>query len=98
DHDYFHNDEATDQIITFPPDHFMLRLARATRQLYYPEYLPDPNRPLGLPGASAVDRPPGVAEAFGTLRYGRLAAILLHAIRPSHTLNRPTPVFLPGTL
>src|SRR3982074_2336964 len=70
DHDYFDNDEATDEIITFPPDHFMLELARATRQLYYPEYLPDPNRPLGLPGASARDRPPGVAGAFGPLRYG----------------------------
>jgi hypothetical protein len=71
DHDYFDNDEATDDIITFPPDQFMLNLARATRQLYYPEYLPDPERPLGLPGASAADRPPGVAEAFGTLRFGR---------------------------
>ena len=54
DHDYFDNDEATDEIITFPPDQFMLNLARATRQLYYPEYLPDPERPLGLPGASAA--------------------------------------------
>jgi hypothetical protein len=33
----FDNDEATDEIITFPPDHFTLNLARATRQLYYPE-------------------------------------------------------------
>ena len=55
DHDYFDNDEATDDIITFPPDAFMLSLARATRTLYYPEYLPDRNRPLGLPGASAPD-------------------------------------------
>src|SRR5262249_52561247 len=88
----------TDQIITFPPDHFMLSLARATRQLYYPEYLPDPNRPLGLPGASAVDRPPGVAEAFGTLRYGRLAEILLYDIRRSQTLNGPSAVFVDGTV
>ncbi len=42
DHDYFDNDEATDEIITFPPDHFMLELARATRQLYYPEYSAGP--------------------------------------------------------
>jgi hypothetical protein len=98
DHDYFDNDEATDEIITFPPDHFMLNLARATRQLYYPEYLPDPNRPLGLPGASAADRPPGVAEAFGTLRYGRLAEILLYDIRRSQTLNGPSAVFVDGTV
>ena len=98
DHDYFDNDEATDDIITFPPDHFMLELARATRQLYYPEYLPDPNRPLGLPGASAPDRPPGVAEAFGTLRYGKLAEILLYDIRRSQTLNGPSAVFVDGTV
>jgi hypothetical protein len=98
DHDYFDNDEATDEIITFPPDHFMLSLARATRQLYYPEYLPDPNRPIGLPGASAADRPPGVAEAFGTLRYGRLAEILLYDIRRSQTLNGPSAVFVDGTV
>jgi hypothetical protein len=34
DHDYFDNDEATDDIIAFPPSHFMLQLARATRQMY----------------------------------------------------------------
>jgi phosphodiesterase/alkaline phosphatase D-like protein len=98
DHDYFDNDEATDEIITFPPDHFMLALARATRQLYYPEYLPDPNRPLGLPGASAADRPPGVAEAFGTLRYGKLAEILLYDIRRTQTLSGPSAVFVDGTV
>ena len=62
DHDYFDNDEATDDIITFPPDAFMLALARATRQLYYPEYLPDRNRPLGLPGASAPTGRPASAK------------------------------------
>ena len=49
DHDYFDNDEATDDIITFPPDAFMLALGRATRQLYYPEYLPDRNGRSGFP-------------------------------------------------
>ena len=98
DHDYFDNDEATDEIITFPPDHFMLELARATRQLFYPEYLPDRNRPLGLPGASAPDRPPGVAEAFGTLRYGKLAEILLYDIRRTQTLAGPSAVFVDGTV
>ncbi|MEP7366564.1 MAG: hypothetical protein ABI972_25180, partial [Acidobacteriota bacterium] len=39
DHDHFENDEATDSIITFPPDDFMLRLARAVQNMYYPEFL-----------------------------------------------------------
>ena len=98
DHDYFDNDEATDDIITFPPDAFMLALARATRQLYYPEYLPDRNRPLGLPGASSADRAPGVGEAFGTLRYGKLAEILLYDVRRTVTLAGPSAVFLDGTV
>jgi len=98
DHDYFDNDEATDEIITFPPDFFMLQMARATRLLYYPEYLPDRNRPLGLPSASAPDRAPGVAEAFGTLRYGKLVEILLYDIRRTQTLAGPSAVFVDGTV
>jgi len=34
DHDYFDNDEATDDIITMPPSHFMLSMARATQRMY----------------------------------------------------------------
>jgi hypothetical protein len=41
DHDYFDNDEATDDVVTFPPSYFMLQLARATQAMYYPEFLPD---------------------------------------------------------
>jgi len=55
DHDYFENDDATDEIVTFPPDHFMTEMARATQLLYYPEFLRDANRPAGLPGATAMD-------------------------------------------
>jgi len=98
DHDFFDNDEATDDIVTFPPDAFMLALARATQRLYYPEFLPDRNRPLGLPGASAADRPAGVAEAFGTLRYGRLAEVLLYNVRRTQTLAGPSAVFVDGTV
>ena len=65
--------EATDDIITFPPTYFMLQLARATQQMYYPEFLPDVGRPRGLPWSSAADRVSGVSESFGTIRYGRLA-------------------------
>ena len=39
DHDYFENDVATDEIITFPPSYFMLQLARATQNMLYLEFL-----------------------------------------------------------
>jgi len=50
DHDYFDNDEATDEIVTFPPSYFMLQLARTTQSIYYPEFLPDSARPLACRG------------------------------------------------
>jgi len=98
DHDYFENDHATDEIVTFPPDPFMLQLARATQRLYYPEFLPDANRPAGLPGAAEADRPPGVSESFGTLRFGRLGEILIYDCRRYLTLMGPTATFLPETV
>jgi hypothetical protein len=94
DHDYFDNDEATDDIITFPPNHWMRDLARNTQRMYYPEFLPDAKRPAGLPGSSALSRPPGVAESFGTLRYGTLAEVLLYEVRTGVTLAGPSAVFL----
>lgn len=95
DHDYFENDHADDAIVTFPPDPFMLRLARASQYLYYPEFLPDARMPRGLGGASAADRPDGVSECFGTLRYGRLVEVLLYDCRRFLSLKGPSAVFVP---
>jgi hypothetical protein len=94
DHDHFDNDEADDDIVTFPPTYFMIQLARATQHLYYPEFLPDAARPLGLPWSSAADRPAGVSESFGTVRYGRLAEILLYDIRRTATLAGQSAVYV----
>jgi len=94
DHDYFDNDVATNEIVTFPPSYFMLQLARATQSMYYPEFLPDVARPAGLPWSSAGDRVTGVSECFGTIRYGRLAEILLYDIRRTQTLAGPSAVYV----
>jgi hypothetical protein len=72
----------------------MLQLARATQRLYYPEFLPDASRPRGL--AWSTDRDGGVSESFGTLRFGRLAEILLYDMRRTMTLAGPTAVLLDG--
>ena len=94
DHDYFDNDDATDDIITFPPSHFMLQMGRAMQRMYYPEHLPDIARPRGLAHSSSADRPDGVSECFGTIRYGRLAEVLLYDIRRTATLAGPSAVYL----
>ncbi|MDZ4800549.1 MAG: hypothetical protein SGI92_20525 [Bryobacteraceae bacterium] len=96
DHDYFENDDADEQMVTYPPDHFMLQLGRATRRLYYPEFLPDAQRPPGLAGASAPDSPAGTGECFGTLRFGRLAELLLYDCRRYLTLAGPNAVVVPA--
>jgi hypothetical protein len=82
-------------MVTFPPDDFMLRLARATQRLYYPEFLPDSNRPVGLPSSGAADRAAGVSESFGTLRFGRLLEILMYDCRRYMSLTGPVGGFLP---
>jgi hypothetical protein len=78
DHDYFENDEAEANFVTFPPDFFDMTLGRTVQDLYYPEFLPDATRPLMLPGTNAADRAPQLSECFGTLRYGKLLEVLMY--------------------
>ena len=92
DHDYFDNDDATDEIFTFPPSDVMLRLARTVQKLAYPEFLPDANRPQGLPGTRSDEGRPDISSNFGTLRYGKLLEVLLYDNRRSATLHGPTAV------
>jgi hypothetical protein len=93
DHDHFDNDEGTDVMVTFPPPWFHIQLARATQQMYYPEFLVDPARPANLPWSSTSERGE-LSESFGTLRYGRLAEVLLYDVRRTMTLAGPTAVFV----
>jgi len=78
DHDYFEDDGADAQMITLPPERYQVEFARFTRNVYLPEFLPDIERPLAMSGAGAGDRGPGISEAFGTFRYGRLAEVLIY--------------------
>lgn len=58
DHDYFENDDAEEDLVTFPPDEFSAAAYQAMADLYYPS-LPD--------GPSDE-----TARSFGLLKYGRL--------------------------
>lgn len=79
DHDYFENDDALEDMwITFPPENLELQLQRTTQHFFYPEFLRDSQRPLGISGSSAVDRSSGLSECFGTLRYGKLLEVLMY--------------------
>jgi hypothetical protein len=74
DHDYLENDEASEELRTFPPDAFMLGAARATQRLYYPEGFSDPALP-------AAHREGGLARSYSSLRYGKLFEALLYDCR-----------------
>ncbi len=96
DHDHFDNDEADDKLVTFPPDWFNLNAARATQELYYPEFLADAGRPTGLASSSAGDRfPAHISESFGTLRFGTLVEMLMYDCRRHLTLTGPSAGFVP---
>jgi phosphodiesterase/alkaline phosphatase D-like protein len=86
DHDYWENDEANDEIITFPPPRWKLQLARATQRLYYPELLPVPGQPGNLPWMHRGGARRGLSECFGALRYGRLLEFLMYDVRRTLTL------------
>jgi hypothetical protein len=88
DHDYYENDVATSEMITFPPARWKLRLGRATQHLYYPEFLPVPGQPDNLPWTRN-----GVHESFGSLRYGRLLEFLMYDVRRTMTMAGPKAVF-----
>ncbi len=58
DHDYFENDDAEEDLVTFPPNAFSAAAFKAVADLYYPS-LPD--------GPSDE-----TSRAFGVLKYGQL--------------------------
>jgi len=98
DHDYFENDEANDQLVTFPPKPFNIDLARTVQQMYYPEFLPDESRPIELPGLHTDQKADGRSESFGTLRYGTLAEFLMYDCRGFITLDHQNATFLPSAV
>jgi hypothetical protein len=80
--------------VSFPPDEFALDLGRTSQKLYLPEFLPDRSRPVDLPGSAAPDRPEGVSECYGTLRYGKLVEALFFESRRYTTLTGPDAVMI----
>ena len=58
DHDYFENDDAEKDLVTFPPDAFSKSAARAMADLFYPPLIQAPA--------------PQESRMAGRLRYGRL--------------------------
>jgi hypothetical protein len=78
DHDMFENDEFDNKVATLPTDTYGIVGVEQTHRLYYPEFLPDANRPAWLPpGGDKTGAPAGTNITFGTLRYGKLLESVL---------------------
>ncbi|MDZ7783591.1 MAG: hypothetical protein U5K56_11895 [Halioglobus sp.] len=71
DHDYFENDDATPEIVTFPPPPFHVSLRHALQRLYFPEFPADDPLPADIPGVETEQGIP-VSRSFGEVRYGDL--------------------------
>lgn len=89
DHDLFENDEAREDIVTFPPQSYMLDGALSTQSMYYPEFLPDRNRPQGLTGQDGLFN-----RSYGTIRYGNLLEGLLYDGKRYSTLSDTSAVMV----
>lgn len=71
DHDYFENDDATPEIVTFPPRPFNLALRHGLQRLYFPEFPAEDPLPGDIPGVGTEQGIP-VSRSFGEVRYGDL--------------------------
>lgn len=76
DHDLFENDEATEQLVTFPPKDYMMDGAQSTQQLYYPEFLANAAKPKTFPDVHPFSEDLGTS--FGIIQYGNLAEFNLY--------------------
>jgi len=77
DHDYFDNDDATPERVTFPPEPFHRALRDGLQRLYFPEFIREEDVPLGFPGLFEADGL-RLSRYFGEFHYGDLARGLLY--------------------
>ncbi|WP_411288577.1 hypothetical protein [Phenylobacterium sp.] len=86
DHDYFENDEFYGERGTFPASPLNRGATQQLQAMFWPEFLPDVNRPGTLPGVDC---------SFGTMRWGRLFEGLLYDCRGYLTVDADSAAFVP---
>ncbi len=84
DHDYFENDDAEEDLVTFPADRFSREAHRAVADLYYP----------ALPGSPSQE----LKRSFGILRYGSLFEAPLLDCAGFMTLDNENAVLIPHSV
>lgn len=84
DHDYFENDDAEKELVTFPADDFSRAAHDAVADLYYPPLPNAPSKPF--------------ERSFGVMRYGSLFEAPLLDCAGHMTISGPSPVLLPASV
>ncbi len=77
DHDYFDNDDATLERVTFPPDPFHRSLRDSLQKLYFPEFIVEHDPDPAFPGLS-TQQGVRLSSHFGEIRFGDLFSGLLY--------------------
>jgi hypothetical protein len=77
DHDYFDNDDATPERVTFPPNVFHRSLRNSLQRLYFPEFIAEDAPLPDIPGRLTQESIP-MSTHFGGIRYGNLFSGLLY--------------------
>ncbi|WP_158681729.1 hypothetical protein [Microbulbifer pacificus] len=71
DHDYFDNDDATPELVTFPPNNFHQDLRDTLQAQYFPEYIVEEELPSVFPGYT-TENSIALSTHFGMARFGDL--------------------------
>ncbi len=77
DHDYFDNDDATPELVTFPPNSFHQELRNTLQQLYFPEFIVNEVLPDNFPGLVPTEDMQ-LSTHFGSFQYGDLFRGLIY--------------------
>jgi hypothetical protein len=71
DHDYFDNDDATPDRVSFPPDAFHQSLRNSLQRLYFPEFIVERGLDEAIPGG-LIRKDVRLSSHFGEMQYGDL--------------------------
>jgi len=97
DHDYFDNDDATPELVTFPPNDFHTDLRNLLQAQYFPEYIVEDELPKNFPGHQTQDGLQ-VSTHFGKIQYGNLFHGLIYDCGGQLSLEGDEAGLIPNTV
>jgi hypothetical protein len=97
DHDYFENDDATPELVTFPPKEFNQELRQSLQRLYFPEFIVEDSMDEAVPG-QVSEGGLKLSTHFGSIRYGDLFAAVYYDCGGQLTLDGEQARLVPASV